>query len=276
MSNHNPSIGYQLYSARLLAENNLQGVLESIGKLGYHGVEFAGFYGHSAKDVRKMLKVAGLKAASSHLQLHQLRTNAKEIIKYHQELNCPYLSIAYLPEGERPGDAGFSAVLRDMYRFGRLCRKEGLSLLYHNHDFEFVELSGQSGLDFLFDAIPAKLLQTEIDTCWVRYAGVDPTAYLHKYTGRAPIVHLKDFIGTRSERPPYSLIGLPEIINNETVPFQYLPLGHGIQDVPSLWLAAKKCGAQWVIVEQDDPTDSGPLEDARLSIETLQSLLQSE
>ena len=53
-------------------------------------------------------------------------------------------------------------------------RKLGIQLLYHNHDFEFVKLDGEYALDVLYSTIPADLLQTEIDTCWVKVAGVDP------------------------------------------------------------------------------------------------------
>ncbi|HML49384.1 MAG TPA: hypothetical protein PKE04_21810, partial [Clostridia bacterium] len=64
----------------------------------------------------------------------------------------------------------------------------------------------QYGLDFLYDAVPAAFLMTEIDTCWVKYAGEDPSAYVRKYAGRCPVIHLKDYVGRRGERQPYALI----------------------------------------------------------------------
>ena len=66
--------------------------------------------------------------------------------------------------------------------------------LYHNHDFEFVKMpNGQYALDYIYTEIPADLLQTELDICWVKVAGEEPVDYIKKYAGRAPVVHLKDF-----------------------------------------------------------------------------------
>lgn len=272
-------IGYQLYSARELAQSDLEGVLRQLAGMGYEGVEFAGFYGHSAKEVRKLLKALGLKAASSHVPLKTVQEDMASVIGFHKAIGCPFIAIPYLEEPMRPGAPGFSSVLRLLYRFGRQCRKSGIQLLYHNHDFEFVEVSGQAGLDFLFDAIPEKLLQTEIDTCWVKYSGIDPVAYLGKYAGRSPVLHLKDFVGQKTDRPPYGLLGLPPLSASEEpqdapqgVPFAYRPLGYGCQDMPALWRAAQDAGVQWVIVEQDDSGDQDPLGDAQKSIETLKKL----
>ncbi len=270
-------VGYQLYSARELAEKDLEGVLCQLAAMGYEGVEFAGFYGHGPKEVRKLLKAAGLKAASSHVPLSTVQEDMEGVMDFHQAIGCSFLAIPYLDQTMRPGASGFASVLRLLYKFGRQCKKNGLTLLYHNHDFEFVELSGQAGLDFLFDAIPESLLKTEIDTCWVKYAGIDPVAYLSKYAGRAPVVHLKDFVGQKTDRPPYGLLGLPPVPDQgegalEEVPFAYRPLGYGCQDLPALWQAAQAAGAQWAIVEQDESPDQDPLGDARKSIEALRKL----
>ena len=45
-------IAYQVYSARDEAQQDLAAVLRQLADMGYDGVEFAGFYGHSA-DVYK-------------------------------------------------------------------------------------------------------------------------------------------------------------------------------------------------------------------------------
>ena len=72
MSKH-LSPAYQLYSAREDASNDLEGVLDQLSRMGYEGVEFAGFFEKTAKEVRKLLKHTGLKAVSSHVPLQQIR-----------------------------------------------------------------------------------------------------------------------------------------------------------------------------------------------------------
>lgn len=109
-------------------------------------------------------------------------------------------------------------------------------------------MEGQYALDLLYDRVPAALLQTEIDTCWVNVAGEDPAAYVKKYAGRAPLVHLKDFV-LKGRKPAhmYDLIGLEEvrIPSEEEGDFAYRPLGQGMQDVPSILAALEQTGTKW-------------------------------
>ena len=264
-------IAYQVYSAREEAAQNLDAVLAELAAMGYDGVEFAGFYGHSAQDIAAMLTKHGLIALSSHVPLAAMQADPFGVIAYHQTIGCSYIAIPYLDDTTRPGAPGFAAVLQFIYKFAALCREAGIQLLYHNHDFEFVTISGQYGLDFLYDAVPASLLATEIDVCWVKYAGLNPADYLRGYAGRCPVVHLKDYVGTRDGHPPYALIGLPQSEPDESAKqaFEFRPFGHGSQDVPSVLTAAIESGAQWFVVEQDMAVGMTPLEAARASIETL-------
>jgi sugar phosphate isomerase/epimerase len=153
-------------------------------------------------------------------------------------------------------------------------QKAGIQLLYHNHDFEFVKLGGEYALDALYKAIPMPYLATEIDTCWVRVAGVDPAAYLRRYAGRSPVVHLKDFTsGTAAAgKPLYALIdnegrdGTVDVVDKSA--FDFRPLGMGQMDIPAVLKAAEDAGTEWVVVEQDRSTERPSLDAIRLSRES--------
>ena len=265
-------IGYQLYSAREEAARDLPAILKQLKQQGYDGVEFAGFYGHSAEEIKAMLKEAGLAASSSHVAIQLLQQDPFGVISFHQTIGCSRVAIPYLDETMRPGAPGFAAVIPFIYRFGRLCQEAGMELSYHNHDFEFEKVSGIYGLDFLFQALPADLLKTQVDTCWVKYAGVDPAEYVLKYKGRAPTVHLKDFVGFKGDVSPYHLIGQAENPDASIAAFSYRPYGYGVQDVKSLTKAALDAGAQWLIIEEDESPDRPPMEASRMSIDTLRKL----
>lgn len=267
-------VAYQLYSAREDAAKDLDAVLAALKAMGYDGVEFAGFYGHTAGEVREMLDRHGLKGISSHVPASQIEQDMFGVIAFHQAIGCPYIAVPYLDDESRPGAAGFGKMIAMIHTFGRLCREAGIKLLYHNHDFEFARLSGQYGLDFLYDAVPPDILQTEIDTCWVKYAGVDPAGYLRKYAGRCPVVHMKDYVGVKGDRPPYALIGLSERGQDEKQEaFEFRPVGYGCQDVKAVVEAALHSGAEWFVVEQDASVGRTPLEAAKLSVETMQKYL---
>ena len=266
-------VAYQIYSAREEAEKDLDAVLGSLKAMGYDGVEFAGFYGHSAEEVKAMLEKHGLKAISSHVAMNLIEADMFGVISYHKTIGCEYIAVPYLDDKTRPGAPGFAHALKVIYQFARLLKEAGMQLLYHNHDFEFVTLSGMYGLDFLYEAVPAELLQTELDVCWVKYAGENPADYIRKYAGRCPVVHLKDFVGRKEEgSTPYALIGIDENEKKDTQAFEFRPFGYGSQNVEEVVTAGVESGAKWFVIEQDMSIGRTPLEAAEMSIGTLKKI----
>ena len=132
--------------------------------------------------------------------------------------------------------------------------KAGMVLQYHNHDFEFDKIDGEYALDILYTEVGPELLQTQLDTCWVNVGGENPADYIRKYSGRTPTVHLKDFVGSKSDNM-YALIGIEEEDQEEEAStFEFRPFGSGMQNMPAILEAATDAGASWVVIEQDDPT----------------------
>lgn len=269
-------IGYQVYSARDDAAKDLLGTLKSLKAMGYDGVEFAGFYGIDPKVVKEYLDETGLVAISHHVPFAAMREDIFKVIYENKTIGCKYIAIPFLDDETRPGSAGFAETLKDIYRFGKLIKEAGMQLLYHNHDFEFCKVSDQYGLDFMYDAVPECILQTEIDCCWVKYAGEDPAEYVRKYAGRCDLVHLKDYVGRKEAgKNPYALIGVDKdtASADEGVAFEFRPVGYGCQDIPSIIKAGQESGAEWFIVEQDLSIGRTPLEAAKMSVEYVRGVL---
>ena len=268
-------VGLQLYSVREDLEKDFEGTLKKVKAMGYEGVEFAGLYGHSAQEVKDAAQAAGLIPLSAHVPFVEMMADPEGTMETYAKIGCQYIVIPYLTEEYRPGCDKFQEVIDGARKLGEAANKHGMKLLYHNHDFEFAKLDGKYALDVLYDTIPADLLQTEIDTCWVNVAGEDPAAYVRKYTGRAPIVQLKDFFKSGHVSKMYELIGIEDDgkENKEEGGFEFRPLGHGLQDIPSLLQASRDAQAKWVIVEQDAPSmGKTPMESVQMSIEYLNSL----
>lgn len=264
------NIALQLYSVREDAAKDFSSTLQEVQEMGYDGVELAGLYGHTAEEVRAALDSAGLPAISAHVPLSDILADSSLLGQY-AAIGCRYVAIPFLPPEQRPNTPAFADVLGNLERIGAECKALGMTLLYHNHDFEFEKMpDGRYGLDYLYDTVSADLLQTEIDTCWVRVSGVDPAEYIRKYSGRCPVVHLKDFVGARSERM-YELIGIAGD-KAESQQFQFRAVGYGVQDFPPILEAAREAGAGWVVVEQDAHYEHTALEDAKLSIDYLKTL----
>ena len=246
-------IAIQLYTVRDAAEADFEGTLRGIKAMGYEGVEFAGLYGNSPAKIKALCEEIGLKPISAHVPYYDMIADPKGILSDYAEIGCEYVAIPYLTEECRPGTDGFAKVVENAAMLGKLAKELGMTLLYHNHDFEFEKIDGKYALEVLYDTVPADILQTELDTCWVRVGGEDPAPYVRKYAGRAPIVHLKDYVGAKSA-DMYELIGIEKKPTTETGAFEFRPVGSGVQDFPAILAAAEDAGASWVVVEQDKAT----------------------
>jgi sugar phosphate isomerase/epimerase len=247
-------VGVQVYSVRDHAEADFFGTLKAIKEMGYDGVEFAGLYGYKPSEVKECCEKLGLVPVSAHVSIDDMLADPDGIFSAYHEIGCEYIAIPYLADDRRPGAENFEKTLTQMAILCEKATRYGLKMMYHNHDFEFKKYDGKYFYDTLFDTIPASLLQTEQDTCWVNVGGEDPADYLVKYTGRCPVVHLKDFVmkNKDSKSGLYELIGIkPTDRQADEGDFAFRPVGYGVQDIPSIIEAAKKAGSKWLIVEQD-------------------------
>ncbi|MGL6174958.1 MAG: sugar phosphate isomerase/epimerase family protein [Cellulosilyticaceae bacterium] len=269
------SVALQVYSVRDYLEKDFRGTLEKVKQMGYEGVEFAGLYGNEPESIKQMLEEIGLQAASAHVPVQELLGNMTQTVAAYKTIGCKYIAIPWLEEERRPGHPGYAQTLEDIRAIGEEAKRQGITLLYHNHDFEFVKVDGQYALDMMYDMIPTDILQTEIDTCWVNVGGENPAEYIRKYTGRAPVVHLKDFVmpGKKPARM-YELIGVNEEEGeSEEAVFEFRPVGYGTQDFAQILIAANDVGAQWIIVEQDMPSmGKTSIECAQMSIDYLKNM----
>ena len=268
-------IALQLYSIRDVLENDFENVIRKVKEFGYDGVELAGLSGIQPEKFKKILEELELKPLSSHVPYTEFVEDAEKVAEDYGTVGCEYVAIPYLVEECRPGTPGFPEVVENITRFGKILKEKKITLLYHNHDFEFVKVDGEYGLDLLYRSVPSEYLQTEIDTCWVNVAGENPSEYILKYTGRSPVVHLKDFYmpGKKPEKM-YDLIGITDEEKEKAKEgFEFRPVGQGMQDIPSILKASEKAGAKWVVVEQDMPSMGlSSLESVKASIDYLRSL----
>ena len=265
----------QLYSVRDELESDFDGTLREVAGIGYKYVELAlaQYYGKTAAQFKASLDAAGLIAVSAHVPYGDMLADPEGAIGYHTDIGCKFIVIPFLSPEDKPGGPKYEELKKSIAALGEAANKKGAALLYHNHEFEFEIFNGKYALDDLYDSIPANLLQTEIDVCWAKVGGVDPAQYILKYTGRAPVVHLKDFGSAAGEtvKAEYDLIG--EEKKEPAGPFPFRSLGQGILDIPGIVKAAEKAGSQWLAVEQDLPSPGKtPMECARDSFNYLKTL----
>ncbi len=272
----NLKIGLQLYSVRDDMAQDMYAALKKVKEIGYDYVEFAGYFDHSAEEVRSMLDEIGLTCVSVHQAYNLFLEEGQKAADYLKTIGADYAAIPWMAAEDHKGCDHYDNVIADITKVGRLLKDNGIQLLYHNHDFEFQKYDDKFLLDWLYESVSEDLLKTEVDTCWVKYAGYDPCEYLKKYTGRSPVVHLKDFTCKRfAGGPAYALIdenGKEIKTTREDNGFEFRPVGMGLQDFPAILKAAEEAGAAYAIVEQDASVDRPPMEAAKLSREYLKKI----
>lgn len=263
-------IALQVYSVRENAEQDFAGTMRQVKEMGYDGVELAGTYGMTAVEIKAILDEVGLELVCAHVGPDLLEQD--DILADYAATGMKYIALPWFAEPKTPEE--LTVALARIRKIGERCRACGLQLLYHNHDFEFDKVDGRYILDAYYEEIPADLLQTELDLCWVNVGGEEPAAYLRKYSGRAPVVHLKDFTGSKSANM-YGLIDSDgDAAEAPVSTFEFRPIGYGRQDVPALAQAAEDVGSQWLIVEQDEPSmGRSRMECAQMSVRYLRSFL---
>ena len=265
-------IALQLYSVRHEMKSDLPATLKKVKEMGYDGVEFAGLFHRDPAELKALCEENGLVPISAHVPITEMFEDADATFAKYATIGTRFVAVPYLPDEYRPGAEKFIPLLEKIKEFGAIAKKHGIQLLYHNHDFEFVKLDGEYGLDVLYREVNADLLQTELDVCWVNVGGENPADYIAKYAGRTPVVHLKDFVGEKAENM-YELIGQKTVAAPKRPEgFEFRPVGYGKQDFPAILAAAKDAGAAWVVVEQDTPSMGlDELACAKKSIEYLKS-----
>ncbi|MBB3275899.1 MULTISPECIES: sugar phosphate isomerase/epimerase [Pseudoxanthomonas] len=230
-------IAVQMYTLRNVATLDEQ--LKIVHDAGVHAVETVGTQNVTAAELKQLLDKYAIKAVSTHVQLADLRKDFDGVVAFNQTLGNTHLVVPYLGEKERPTDAaGWAALGKELGEIASKAQAKGMTLAYHNHDFELIDFGGKTGLELLFDAAgPA--LKSELDLAWVARAGYDPAAMLGKFSGRVFAVHAKD--------------NAPK--GQATDEGGFASLGQGVLDWKTILPAAEKAGVQWYIIEHDQPRD---------------------
>lgn len=219
-------LGLQLYSVREQLPTNFAGTLKEIGALGYREVESAGYYNHSAAEVRQAMEVAGLKLVSAHYSSNDLHKKFDEILAFNKELGVGHL-ICSFPGFKDPSrlknlkgrDRNHAFTLEDwrwnaeeFNRFGEKVSAAGMKFGYHNHTMEFHKVDGVVPYDELMRLTDPSKVTMEMDCGWVIVGGGDPIEYLQKYPTRISMLHVKDFkrtagFASTGGKPPIAELG---------------------------------------------------------------------
>jgi sugar phosphate isomerase/epimerase len=222
-------IGVQLYSVRKDCEKDLPGTLKALKGFGYEAVEFAGYYGRTAADMRTLLDDHGLKCCGTHTDLDTLEGDAlAKTVEYNQAIGNKFLIVPWIPEERRKTAADWKKLAAQFDALADKVAPHGMRVGYHNHNFEFTPIDGTTPWDLFFGGTKKSVVM-QVDTGNCIEGGGDPLAVLKKYPGRAATLHVKEYSKTK----PDAFVGDGDIAWK------------------GVFAACEAGGTQWYIVEYE-------------------------
>jgi sugar phosphate isomerase/epimerase len=249
-------IALQLYSVRELAAKDLLGTIRRIADFGYEAVQFAGFFGTPAEQLKAVLDEKKLSVAGAHVPIEQLmKQPLEDIITYNKTIGNDLIICPYLPEHMRKTKADVDQVVQCFNDFGKAFAAAGMTFAYHNHDFEFHPFEGSTVFDMIFENTDPELVKIELDCYWAVVSGKDPKTIIEKYRNRILSLHIKD--GKEVDGK-----------------FVNTVIGEGIIDYEGIVEVAKKYALNWLTVEQEQ-FSLDIMESIRLNVDRLKAIRAS-
>lgn len=266
-------LGVQLFTLMSVIDQDTKGTLEKVAALGYKNIESAfsrqgGFYGQSAKEFAALTADLGLNWQAHHVigapfklppgtkmptdengnalklpPMLNLKENRQQLVDDAAEGGIKYLVCANIP-ANTPEE--IDDTIEILTQTGDLCKKAGLQLVYHNHDWEFKVVGNSTPYEAFLSQIPGELLKMELDLAWAIKAGIDPVDLFKEHPGRFPLWHVKD-------------------IAEDMLTLK--PVGQGSIDFSKIFANAETAGLVYPFVEHDMPADG--IKSLQVSIEYL-------
>jgi len=238
-------VGVQLYTVRDLMKNDFEGTIAKVAEVGYKEVEFAGYFGRTADQVRAVLEKNGLKAPSTHVQYDELDDKFPSVIDFSKAIGLEYIICPWIPEELRKSPDIWKQASEKFNKAGEQAKAAGMQFGYHNHWFEFLPTDGKLPYDELLKLCDPNLVKMEMDLCWITAAGSDPLKYFNEYPGRFPLVHVKDL----KTKPKVTTGGAQNF--GDTV--DLTEVGSGTIDWKRIFAQSDKAGIKHYVVEHDHP-----------------------
>lgn len=219
----------QLYSLREEAKIDFIKVFEKVSKIGFTGVEFAGYYNTSAKDMKDILDKYNLKSVGSHVQLSRLQNNLEEELAYNKIIGSKYIICPWSEIATKEDALNLAKILNPI---AKTVTEAGFVFAYHNHAHEFVKDGDKYLLDILFDNLDKNTAFMELDTFFMACSLVDHLEYIKNNKARVKLLHIK------------------QLENNESK--KCVDLNKGIIDFKKIIDYAKEIGIDTFIFEQEE------------------------
>lgn len=240
-------ISIQLYSLREEAAKDFPGVLRRLASIGYKGVEPAGFHGFSPKEFRNFVEDLGMVVSSTHSPWAR-PDNLQEAIDACGEMGVTLTAGGYGAEDFLSLDA-IKKTAETTAQMNETLTAAGLTLVIHNHAWEFEKLDGRIKHEIFAELCPE--VKFELDTYWAANFGENNAPEMvRRFAKRSPLLHIKDGPMVRPQSVYNAATDTLEVASGASA--SLLAVGAGKNDIQGIIAAMDPSVTQWLVVEQDN------------------------
>ena len=241
------------------SEAAARATLNRIKAAGYDGLELNRFMIHPASlMVRMMTRAAGMPTGNSgklnwkalmeetglsvislHTDLGSLEREADKVTEEARAFHTDTVVITGMYRFDYGNEKTVRELAQRLNKAGETIKQAGLSLLYHNHNVELLQVKpGLQAYDILLSDTDPALVSFEFDSYWFTDGGADAKAWMRRMGNRMKLWHITDR-GSRLSGP-----AMTPILKADS-----MELGTGNMDLDSMKEIALANGIQAVVLE---------------------------
>ena len=262
------------------SETQARNTLQRIKAAGYDGLELNRFMIHPSSlmirlmtraagmptgkggnlNWKSLLQESGLSVISLHADLGSLEREAEAVAQEAKDFGTDTVVITGMYRFDYSDEKTVRELARCLNRAGETLRTQGLSLLYHNHNVELLQVKpGLRAYDILLSDTDPDAVNFEFDSYWFADGGASAGDWMRKIGKRMKLWHVTD----RGCRQKGS--AMTPILRQGSV-----ELGTGNMDLEGLCAIALDNGIQGVVLESHNNwIDKDPVKSLEVSAQWL-------
>ncbi len=262
------------------SEETTKEVLKKIRQAGYEGIEVNQYMVHPTSvfvrgltrvsgmpsgnagkyDWPSLLKETGLKAISLHSDIDTIEKKCDFVVEDVKRFGVKDVVITGLYYYPYQREEKVEELCQRLNACGMRMKENGLNLLYHNHNIEFMKVNEKyCAFDLLRKHTDKDFVNFELDAYWLADSGRDPLRYMKKLGERMKFVHISDR-GIRLKRNAVTPI----------VKYDSVELGTGNLDLDKIFDYCEKQDVDYCILEtHKNWINNSPLDSILLSSQYL-------
>ena len=190
-------------------------------------------------DWHGLLEESGLAVVSLHADLGSLEREPESVMEEAKSFGTDTVVITGMYRFDYSDEAAVRELAKRLNKAGETLKAEGISLLYHNHNVELLQVKpGLRAYDILIEDADQSYVNFEFDSYWFTDGGADAKVWMKRLGNRMKLWHVTDR-GSRQSGP-----AMTPILKADS-----MELGTGSMDLAVLREIAVANGIEAVVLE---------------------------